>query len=212
MPPLEKQLMLKEWGQLARMRRRRAPISTASLRELRWCFRVQTLHALHILVQNSKSKTIQSPNLKRHRWAIVIGRLASRQFSLKKQLWSLKPMVQILIECLTWCLGMFRVVQRESDRCKRVSPRWDRWNRLKGSIQDKHKVIVEQTLQVLLASEVEGEHKPDVSINISSSDLAGVLKVGMVDDWIQPILSTMAIIVIITYCHWYVWSKFLLVA
>ena len=35
MPPLEKQLMLKEWGQLARMRRRRAPISTASLRELR---------------------------------------------------------------------------------------------------------------------------------------------------------------------------------
>ena len=37
-------------------------------------------------------------------------------------------------------------------------------------------------MQVLLASEVEGEHKPDVSINISSSDLAGVLKVGMVDD------------------------------
>ena len=36
----------------------------------------------------------------------------------------------------------------------------------------------EQTLQVMLASEVEGEHKPDVSINISSSDLAGVLKVG----------------------------------
>ena len=33
-------------------------------------------------------------------------------------------------------------------------------------------------MQVLLASEVEGEHKPDVSINISSSDLAGVLKVG----------------------------------
>ena len=33
-------------------------------------------------------------------------------------------------------------------------------------------------LQVMLASEVEGEHKPDVSINISSSDLAGVLKVG----------------------------------
>ena len=30
---------------------------------------------------------------------------------------------------------------------------------------------------MLLASEVEGEHKPDVSINISSSDLAGVLKV-----------------------------------
>ena len=36
----------------------------------------------------------------------------------------------------------------------------------------------EQALQVMLASEVEGEHKPDVSINISSSDLAGVLKVG----------------------------------
>ena len=33
-------------------------------------------------------------------------------------------------------------------------------------------------MQVMLASEVEGEHKPDVSINISSSDLAGVLKVG----------------------------------
>ena len=33
-------------------------------------------------------------------------------------------------------------------------------------------------LKVVLASELEGEHKPDVSINISSSDLAGVLKVG----------------------------------
>ena len=32
-------------------------------------------------------------------------------------------------------------------------------------------------LKVVLASELEGEHKPDVSINISSSDLAGVLKV-----------------------------------
>ena len=32
--------------------------------------------------------------------------------------------------------------------------------------------------KVVLASELEGEHKPDVSINISSSDLAGVLKVG----------------------------------
>ena len=31
---------------------------------------------------------------------------------------------------------------------------------------------------MVLANEVEGEHKPDVSINISSSDLAGVLKVG----------------------------------
>ena len=31
--------------------------------------------------------------------------------------------------------------------------------------------------KVVLASELEGEHKPDVSINISSSDLAGVLKV-----------------------------------
>ena len=30
---------------------------------------------------------------------------------------------------------------------------------------------------MVLAKEVEGEHKPDVSINISSSDLAGVLKV-----------------------------------
>jgi len=30
--------------------------------------------------------------------------------------------------------------------------------------------------KVVLASELEGEHKPDVSINISSSDLAGVLK------------------------------------
>ena len=30
---------------------------------------------------------------------------------------------------------------------------------------------------MVLASELEGEHKPDVSINISSSDLAGVLKV-----------------------------------
>ena len=37
-------------------------------------------------------------------------------------------------------------------------------------------------MQVVLASEVEGEHKPDVSINISSSDLAGVLKVGHDDD------------------------------
>ena len=35
----------------------------------------------------------------------------------------------------------------------------------------------EENWQVLLANEVEGEHKPDVSINISSSDLAGVLKV-----------------------------------
>ena len=34
----------------------------------------------------------------------------------------------------------------------------------------------------MLASEVEGEHKPDVSINISSSDLAGVLKVGHDED------------------------------
>ena len=33
-------------------------------------------------------------------------------------------------------------------------------------------------LKVVLKSELEGEHKPDVSINISSSDLAGVLKVG----------------------------------
>ena len=39
-----------------------------------------------------------------------------------------------------------------------------------------------QTLQVVLASEVEGEHKPDVSINISSSDLAGVLKVDHDED------------------------------
>ena len=39
-----------------------------------------------------------------------------------------------------------------------------------------------KTLQVVLASEVDGEHKPDVSINISSSDLAGVLKVGHDDD------------------------------
>ena len=35
---------------------------------------------------------------------------------------------------------------------------------------------------MVLASEVEGEHKPDVSINISSSDLAGVLKVGHDDE------------------------------
>ena len=51
------------------------------------------------------------------------------------------------------------------------------------SVQKKI-TYLEQPLQVVLASEVEGEHKPDVSINISSSDLAGVLKVGqrMVDE------------------------------
>jgi putative sterol carrier protein len=36
--------------------------------------------------------------------------------------------------------------------------------------------INETGSKVVLAKEVEGEHKPDVSINISSSDLAGVLK------------------------------------
>ena len=42
-------------------------------------------------------------------------------------------------------------------------------------ISDKN---LSNLLKVVLASELEGEHKPDVSINISSSDLAGVLKVG----------------------------------
>ena len=37
--------------------------------------------------------------------------------------------------------------------------------------------INENGPKVVKADEVEGEHKPDVSINISSSDLAGVLKV-----------------------------------
>ena len=41
----------------------------------------------------------------------------------------------------------------------------------------------EENSQVLLANEVEGEHKPDVSINISSSDLAGVLKVGQEENF-----------------------------
>ena len=41
-------------------------------------------------------------------------------------------------------------------------------------ISDKN---LSNLLKVVLASELEGEHKPDVSINISSSDLAGVLKV-----------------------------------
>ena len=40
--------------------------------------------------------------------------------------------------------------------------------------------ISESGPKVVKMDEVEGEHKPDVSINISSSDLAGVLKVRIV--------------------------------
>ena len=57
--------------------------------------------------------------------------------------------------------------------CPKISTTWK-----KLAPTGRHGLHVFVTLQVVLANEVEGEHKPDVSINISSSDLAGVLKVG----------------------------------
>ena len=69
-------------------------------------------------------------------------------------------------------------------RSMKQAQRFDHKLRQKDTLTDFKPTLQQQqkTLQVVLASEVQGEHKPDVSINISSSDLAGVLKVGCEDD------------------------------
>ena len=126
----------------------------------------------------------------------MTGRLVCKPSSHKKPLWSRRLMVAMeqlffleerqlwlvqVCTASTWPMParvfLFRLTE-PAPRFVRIS------NENLTNLSKELDRLVERTWhlsnlsKVVLASELEGEHKPDVSINISSSDLAGVLKVG----------------------------------